>query len=101
MKRRHSPGWGSTDSEKGWFEAENGPREQAAENSHFPKLTNWPDKCEGYCDRLIPEMITSPAYKSGKQVGRTIPKTLPPSLTVLMDPLRCLHALRDAPVQTA
>jgi len=53
----------------------------------FPRLwlTNWPDKCEEYSKRLIPEMLTTHTYASGKKKGRTItiPHRKPPSLTVL------------------
>lgn len=52
-----------------------------------PKLwvTNWPDKCEEYSKRLIPQMLEEYTYQSGMKRGRTITKPLtePPSLTTL------------------
>lgn len=53
----------------------------------YPKLwkLNWPDKCEEYSAKLIPEMVTTHTYLTGKKRGRTIniPHKEPPSLTVL------------------
>ena len=53
----------------------------------IPKLwrTNWPDKCEAYCTKLKPLLVTTYTYMSGKKKGRTIniPHLLPPSLEQL------------------
>ena len=53
----------------------------------YPKLwkLNWPDHCEKYSAKLIPEMVTTHTYQSGKQTGRTfnIPHKEAPSLTIL------------------
>ena len=48
-------------------------------------LTNWPDKCEEFSQRLKPVMLTTHTYKTGKKRGRTItlPKREPPSLQEL------------------
>lgn len=74
------------------FRASNDPRQWCPENiqrmekqaalAHkggviapmYPKLwrTNWPDKCEAYSKTLVPEMVTTYTYKSGKNKHRTI-----------------------------
>ena len=93
---RNGLGMRITDSEKGWYEAENSAlfAEQGALHHKggqiapmYPRLwlTNWPDKMEQFSERLIDAMKTTHTYKTGKRAGQTIvtPHKIPPSLTTL------------------